>query len=72
MDLPCGAVDKTMPTNAGEMGSMPGLGRQYALKQWSLHPRTHELQPLKPVHPEPVLHSQRSCRSEKPPRHDGE
>ena len=27
MDFPGGTVDKNMPTNAGEMGLIPGLGR---------------------------------------------
>ena len=26
-DFPGGAVDKNLPTNAGDMGSIPGLGR---------------------------------------------
>ena len=26
-DLPCGTVDKTPPVNAGNTGSIPGLGR---------------------------------------------
>ena len=66
MDFPGGAVDKNMPTNTGETGSIPGLGRPYALMQRSLHSRTHRLQLLKPVHPEPMLHNQRSQHGEKP------
>ena len=51
-DFPGGAVDKNLPANAGDMGSIPGLGRFHipqsnsagAPQLQSLHPRARELQ----------------------------
>ena len=31
-DFPGGAVDKTPPANAGDTGSIPGLGRSHTLR----------------------------------------
>ena len=28
-DFPAGTVDKNLPANAGDMGSIPGLGRSH-------------------------------------------
>ena len=30
-DFPAGTVDKNLPANAGDMGSIPGLGRFHML-----------------------------------------
>ena len=74
-DFPSGTVDKTLPANAGDTGSIPGLEdstchraaepvcRNYGAG--APEPLHHNwwaplLQLLKPVHLEPVLHNQRS------------
>ena len=31
LDFPCGLVDKNLPANVGDMGSVPGLGRFHML-----------------------------------------
>lgn len=68
------AVDKKLLANAGDMSSIPALGRSpHAVEQLklmtttlqSLSSRDHVLQLLKPTYQEPVLHSRRH-RNERP------
>ena len=55
--LPCGSVVKTPPANAGDMGSIPGLGRSHMPQSNSAHvpqplslfSRAYVPQLLKPV-----------------------
>ena len=78
--LPCGAVVKNPPGNAGNTGSSPGPGRSHM--PWSnkahapqlLSPRSraHVSQLLYPACLEPVLHNKRSHRNEKPARRNKE
>ena len=68
-DFPHGAVDRNPPANAGDTGSIPGLGRfhmQIATKPVHHNSQACMLQLLKPVCLEPVLHNKRSRHSEKP------
>ena len=58
---------KNPPANAGDMGSIPLLGRSYMPRSnkahaqlLSLSSRAHMPQLLKPVRLEPVLHNKRS------------
>ena len=60
--LPCGAVVKNPPANAGDTGS----------SLLSLSSRAHEPQLLKPTHLEPMLHYKRSHCNEKPSHHNEE
>ena len=58
-------VVRSLPANAGDTGSIPGLGRSHMM--WgsvACGP-----QPLKPLHLEPVLRNKRSHRDEKPANH---
>ena len=72
-DFPGGAVVKNPPANAGDTGSIPGLGRSHMLQSnWarapqllSLRSRAREPQLLKPACLEPVLRSKRSHRNKK-------
>ena len=48
-------MDKNPSDNAGEMGSIPDLGRWHII--WSN--KAHATR-LKPMHPEPVLRNKRS------------
>ena len=60
--FPSDPVVKNMPCNAGDTGSVPGLGR-------SQMPQSNEAcepQQLKPTSLEPMLWSKRSLRNEKP------
>ena len=41
-DFLCGTVDQNMPAKAGDMGSIPAMGRSHIL-------RSLQLQPLKPA-----------------------
>ena len=64
-DFPGGPVVRSLPANAGDTGSIPGLGRSHMM--WgsvACGP-----QPLKPLHLEPVLRNKRSHRDEKPANH---
>ena len=71
---------KNPPANAGDMGSIPGLGRSHmpwsnsarAPQLLSLHSRAREPQLLKPAHLEPVLRNKRSHRNEKSTHHNEE
>ena len=68
-DFPGGTVDRNLPANAGDTGSVPGLGRLHM--QRATKPVRHNswacmLQLLKPSCLEPALHSKRSHRGEKP------
>ena len=73
-DFPGGAVVKNPPANAGDTGSIPGLGRSHMLQSnWarapqllSLRSRAREPQLLKPTCLEPVLRNKRSHCNEKP------
>ena len=38
-DSPDGTADKNLPTNAGDMGSIPNLGRSHML--WAAEPAYH-------------------------------
>ena len=53
---------KNPPANAGDTGSIPGLGRSHM--PWSNWARAPQL--LKPAHLEPVLCNKRGHRNEKP------
>ena len=72
-DFPSGAVVKNPPANAGDRGSIPGLGRSHmpqsnyahAPQLLSLRPRARVPQLLKHVRLEPVLHNKRSNHNEK-------
>ena len=71
-------MDKNPPAKAGDMGSIPGLGRLHMLQSTSPVCHTTEpsrackLQPLKPVHLEPTLCNKRSHCNEKPTLHNKE
>ena len=80
-DFPGGAVVKNLPANARDMGLSPGPGRSHMPEQLTslrtLEPASHSYwarvpQLLKPTCLEPVLHSKRSHRNEKPPHHNKE
>ena len=58
-----GEVDKNLPAIAGDMGSVPELGRSYML--WSNLARAPQLL-------RSLCHNQRSHSSEKPMQHDRE
>ena len=78
--FPGGSVVKNPPTNVGDMGSIPGLGRPHMLQGNKAHapqllslcsrahkPKlVHIPQLLKPAHLEPALHIKRSHSNEKP------
>ena len=74
MGFPGGAVVKNPPANAGDTGSIPGLGRSHMLQSnkahvpqlLSLRSRAREPQLLKPARLEPMLRDKRSHRNEKP------
>ena len=66
MDYPGGPVVKNPPANAGDMGSIPGLGRP--CMPWSKQARVPR--PLKPMILKPVLCNQRSHGNEKPVHHN--
>ena len=68
MDFPSGIVDKSLPDNSGDKGSVPGLERLHSPVQLSLCAtlqslcsRAHMLQLLNPVPLEPVLHKRSHC-----------
>ena len=73
LGFPGGAVVGSLPANAGDTGSNPGLGRSHMLRSgWAhapqllgLRSRACEPQLLKPGRLEPVLRSKRGHRSEK-------
>ena len=79
-DFPGGAVVKNPPANAGDMGLSPGLGRSHMPRSnqahvpqlLSLRSRAREPQLLKPTRLEPMLHSKRKHRNEKPAHGDEE
>ena len=59
-DFPGGPVIKNLPSNTGDMGSIPGLGRSHMpLGRLSLCATTPEAPSL-----EPVLHNKRSHLNE--------
>ena len=68
-----GSVVKNPPASAGDMGSIPDLGRFYKPRSsWACAPqllsprsRAHTLKLLKPTRLEPVLRHRRSYHSEK-------
>ena len=78
--FPGGTVVKNLPANAEDTGSSFGPGRSHMLRSnearvihlLSLHSRTHKPQLLKPACLEPMLHSKRSHRNEKPMHHNKE
>ena len=60
--FPGGPVGWNPPASAGDMGSLPGLGRfRMPQSSWSQVPQL-----LKPAHLEPALHNKGSHLSEKP------
>ena len=65
LDFPGSTVDKNLPANAGDMGSIPGLRKFHT----PLATKAHEPQLLKPMCLEPVLHNKRSHGNEKPVHH---
>ena len=68
-------MDKNLPANAGDTGSIPGLGRSHycaATKPMHHNDWACELQVPKPTHLEPELRHQRSHHSEKPVHHNEE
>ena len=48
-DFPCGSVDKNLPANAGDMGSIPGAGRFHIC--WATKPRYHNYRACMPWRP---------------------
>ena len=58
MGLPGGPVVKSLPANAGDLGSIPGPGRSHM-------PVHHDTEP-RPL--EPLLNDKRSHSNEKRPR----
>ena len=66
MELSGGIVDRNLPANVGNMGSIPGPGRFH---QSNL---THEPELLKPIHLELVLSNKGSHCNEKPMDHKKE
>ena len=71
-----GAVVENLPTNAGDMGSSPGLGRSH-MPPARLEPVLAErLGPwvtiAEPAHLEPMLRNKRGHDSERPAHHDEE
>ena len=85
-DFPGGTVDKKLPVNAWDMGSIPGLGRSHKVQRtdpiittaeptlWS--PRCNcwgcLLQLPKPTHLEPVLCNKRGHHKGKPMHYSGD
>ena len=70
MGFPGGAVVESLPANAGDTGSSPGLGRSHiphATEQLGLWAITTE-----PARLEPVLRSKRGRDSERPAHRDEE
>ena len=62
MDFPNGSVVRSLPANAGDTGSITGLGGFHMLRDsWA-----HAPQQLKPIHLEPVLCNRRGHHSEGP------
>ena len=72
-DFPGGAVVKNLPANAGDTGSIPGLGISHmpwsnearAPQLLSLCSRAHEPQLLKLARLEPMLYNKRSHHNKK-------
>ena len=62
-DFPGGSVDRNLPDNEGDMGSIPGPGRSHMPQSNEPHATTTE-----PVCLKPVLHNERSRCNEKPVR----
>ena len=79
-DFPGDPVVKNSPANAGDMGSIPGLGRfhmpegneAHGLQLLSPSSWVCELQLLKPLCLEPMLCNKRSHHNEKSMRHNKE
>ena len=84
-DFPGGAVVKSLPANAGDMGSSSDLGGSHMPRSnWARAPQLLSLcstarepqllslapQLLKPARLESVLRNKRSHRSEKPKHHN--
>ena len=72
--IPTSPLVKNPPTNAGDMGSFPDLGRSHSLQSKAhaaqlLSPcsRAHEPQLLKPTCLETVLHNKKRNCTEQPP-----
>ena len=73
-NAPGGAADGNPPASEWDMGFDPWSWKiPHAMEQLNPQVTTteqlHMQQLLKPVHPEPVLHSKRSHRHEKPVHH---
>ena len=69
LDFSCGAVDKSPPFNARDMGSIPGQGRFHLPRSPQLLSslcRAHEPPLVKPPRLKPALRSKRSHCNEKP------
>ena len=67
-DFPGGPVVKNLPVNAGDPGSIPGLGRS-PMPGGS---KSHVPQLVKPVCLEPVLQKKRRSHFNKKPTHHNE
>ena len=66
--FPGGAVVESLPANAGDMGSSPGLGGSHVPRSdWAREPQLRA-----PVHLEPVLRNKRGHDSERPAHRDEE
>ena len=58
--FPGGSVDRNLPDNEGDMGSLPGPGRSHMPQSNEAHATATE-----PVCLKPVLHDKRSCCNDK-------
>ena len=67
MGFPGGAVVESLPANAGDTGSSPGLGIPHAAEQLGPWATTAE-----PARLEPVLRNKRGRDSERPAHRDEE
>ena len=66
--FPGGAVVESLPANAGNTGSSPGLGRSHMRRSnWAREPQITE-----PARLEPVLRNERGRDSERPVQRDEE
>ena len=69
MGFPGGAVVESLPANAGDTGSSPGLGRSHMPRSnWAREPQLLSLR----VCLEPVLRNKRGRDSERPTHRDEE
>ena len=68
LGFPGGAVVESLPANAGDTGSSPGLGRSHVPQNnWAREPAR-----LEPARLEPVIRNKRGRDSERPAHRDEE